>query len=102
MNKVYVPHAILASDTSALTIVAMATATKRPDKVLGLRFMIPVLGHERCRDYSSHHTFSKCVTDGNKPKEIGKAIKICCTFPMGPSNDRTCGHRYRSSWAGGN
>jgi len=36
------PHAVLASNTSALPIAAMASATKRPDKVLGLHFMNPV------------------------------------------------------------
>lgn len=42
LDEVCPPHAILASNTSALTIAAMASATKRPDKVLGLHFMNPV------------------------------------------------------------
>lgn len=36
------PHAILASNTSALAVTDMAAATKRPDRVLGLHFMQPV------------------------------------------------------------
>ena len=36
------PHTILASNTSAIPIIHMASATKRPDKVLGIHFMHPV------------------------------------------------------------
>jgi 3-hydroxybutyryl-CoA dehydrogenase len=42
LDEICPPHAILASNTSALPIAAMASATKRPDKVLGLHFMNPV------------------------------------------------------------
>ncbi|MBM4306067.1 MAG: 3-hydroxyacyl-CoA dehydrogenase family protein [Deltaproteobacteria bacterium] len=42
LDEVCPPHAVLASNTSALPIAAMASTTKRPDKVLGLHFMNPV------------------------------------------------------------
>ena len=42
LDEVCPPHAILASNTSALPVAAMASATKKPDKVLGLHFMNPV------------------------------------------------------------
>lgn len=42
LDEICPPHAILASNTSALPIAAMASSTKRPDKVLGLHFMNPV------------------------------------------------------------
>jgi 3-hydroxybutyryl-CoA dehydrogenase len=42
LDQVCRPHAILASNTSSIPIIQMATATRRPDKVLGMHFMNPV------------------------------------------------------------
>ena len=42
LDEVCPPHAILASNTSSIPIIQMATATKRPERVLGLHFMNPV------------------------------------------------------------
>ena len=42
LDHVCRPHAILASNTSSIPIIQMATATHRPDKVLGMHFMNPV------------------------------------------------------------
>jgi 3-hydroxybutyryl-CoA dehydrogenase len=42
LDKACPAHAILATNTSCLSIVDMAVATNRPDKVLGLHFFNPV------------------------------------------------------------
>ena len=41
------PGAIFASNTSSLTIAAMAAATARPDRMIGLHFFHPVLACAR-------------------------------------------------------
>ena len=42
LDKVAKPAAIFASNTSSLTIIAMAAASGRPDRMLGLHFFNPV------------------------------------------------------------
>ncbi|HKC82292.1 MAG TPA: 3-hydroxybutyryl-CoA dehydrogenase [Gemmatimonadaceae bacterium] len=42
LNRTAHPDAIFASNTSSLTIIAMATASGRPDRMLGLHFFNPV------------------------------------------------------------
>ncbi|HET6316878.1 MAG TPA: 3-hydroxybutyryl-CoA dehydrogenase [Chloroflexota bacterium] len=42
LDEVCPPETILASNTSSIPIIHMASATKRPDKVLGMHFMNPV------------------------------------------------------------
>jgi 3-hydroxybutyryl-CoA dehydrogenase len=42
LDKIAPPDAIFASNTSSLTIIAMAAASGRPDRMLGLHFFNPV------------------------------------------------------------
>jgi 3-hydroxybutyryl-CoA dehydrogenase len=42
LDRITPPQAILASNTSSLSITAMAAMTRRPDKVLGMHFFNPV------------------------------------------------------------
>jgi 3-hydroxybutyryl-CoA dehydrogenase len=42
IDRIAQPEAIFASNTSSLTIIAMATASGRPDRMLGLHFFNPV------------------------------------------------------------
>ena len=42
IDKIAPPHAILASNTSSISITKLGAATGRPDKVIGMHFMNPV------------------------------------------------------------
>ncbi|MCG5056204.1 MAG: 3-hydroxybutyryl-CoA dehydrogenase [Myxococcales bacterium] len=42
LDRICPPHAILASNTSSLSITALSAHTQRPDKVIGMHFMNPV------------------------------------------------------------
>ena len=41
LDALLAPHAILASNTSSISITALAAATKRPEKFIGMHFMNP-------------------------------------------------------------
>lgn len=42
LDKVLKPEAIIASNTSSISITQLANATKRPAQVIGMHFMNPV------------------------------------------------------------
>lgn len=66
-------QAILASNTSSISITKIAAATRRPDKVIGMHFMnpVPVMKLvEVIRGYSTTDAVSKTVFDLSK--QLGK------------------------------
>jgi 3-hydroxybutyryl-CoA dehydrogenase len=81
LDKVCKPETILASNTSSTSITAIAAATKRPDKVLGMHFFNPALVMklvEVIRGFSTSDEAFKAVYDlaaeiGKTPIEVGEA-----------------------------
>lgn len=71
-------NAILASNTSSISITQIAAATKRPDKVIGMHFMnpVPIMKLvEIIRGYSTSDDVTKTIMDlslklGKTPTEV--------------------------------
>lgn len=81
LDEVCKPETILASNTSSTSITAIASATKRPDKVLGMHFFNPALVMklvEIIRGFSTSDEAFQAVYDlaaevGKTPIEVGEA-----------------------------
>ena len=75
-------NAILASNTSSISITKIASVTKRPDKVIGMHFMnpVPVMKLvEIINGYSTSKEVSEIIA--NKSKELGKIPVIVNDYP---------------------
>ena len=82
LDKVCNEHAILATNTSCLSIIDMAVATKRPDKVLGLHFMNPVPVMKLLEVVKTVATSEETLDAGKKfGKSLGKTIVIARDAP---------------------
>ena len=69
------PRTIFASNTSSLTIAAMAAATLRPDRMVGLHFFNPVPVMKLVE-------VVRTVT--TSPETFDAAMRLGCGLPMGP------------------
>jgi 3-hydroxybutyryl-CoA dehydrogenase len=81
------PQAILASNTSSIPITLLASATKRPDRFIGMHFMNPVplmkLVEVIEGAETSKATLDAVVAAGQK---MGKQVHSCKDFPGFISN----------------
>jgi 3-hydroxybutyryl-CoA dehydrogenase len=81
-DKVCPKHAILASNTSCLSILDMAMATKRPSQVCGMHFFnpVPVLKPLEVVStlVSSEETIKKAIAFG---ESVGKQVITCKDTP---------------------
>lgn len=82
MDKVCPKHAILASNTSSLSIMDMAVATKRPEKVMGLHFFNPVPVMKLIEVVRTIATSDETLETGkNFGKSVGKTIVVAKDAP---------------------
>lgn len=82
LDKVCPKHAILASNTSCLSIIDMAMVTSRPDKVLGLHFMNPVPLMKLLEIVRTIATGQETFETGKEfGKSVGKTIVIAKDTP---------------------
>ncbi len=82
LDKVCPKHAILATNTSCLSIIDMAVATKRPEKVLGLHFMNPVPIMKLLEIVRTVATSTETLETGKEfGKSLGKTIVIAQDAP---------------------
>ena len=67
------PETILASNTSSISITAIAAATKRPDKFIGMHFFNPATVMKLVEVIRGAHTSDEtCTTITELSREIGK------------------------------
>ncbi|MCC9167613.1 3-hydroxybutyryl-CoA dehydrogenase [Pontibacter harenae] len=76
------PEAILASNTSSISITKIASVTNRPDKVIGMHFMnpVPVMKLvEIIRGYSTSNEVTNSIMEVSK--RLGKVPTECNDYP---------------------
>ena len=93
LDELCKPETILASNTSSISITAIAAATKRPDKVLGMHFFNPapamklveVIRGARTSDECFKAVYDCAAEIGKSPVEVGEAPGFVVNrilFPM--------------------
>lgn len=82
LDSVCLGRTILASNTSSLSITDMATATKRPEKVIGLHFFYPVIAMTLLEVVTTILTSDETIRDCKAFGEsMGKSIIIAKDEP---------------------
>ena len=82
LDKICPPEAILATNTSCLSIIEMAVQTKRADKVLGIHFFNPVPVMKLVEVVKTIATSQETVTAGKQfGEKCGKKVVIAQDSP---------------------
>ncbi len=87
LDAIVGPSAILASNTSSIPITLLASATKRPDRFIGMHFMNPVPLMklvEVIRGADTSDATVAAVTEAGR--KMGKEVHACRDFPGFISN----------------
>jgi len=75
LDNITPAHAILATNTSCLSIIGIASATKRPEKILGIHFFNPVPAMKLVEVIETISTSSEIMDTGCKFGEsLGKQV----------------------------
>ena len=93
LDELCKPETILASNTSSISITAIASATKRPEKVLGMHFFNPApamklvecIRGSRTDDETFKAVYDCAAEIGKNPVEVGEAPGFVVNrilFPM--------------------
>ncbi len=76
------PHAILASNTSSLSITALGAATQRPDRVVGIHFFNPVALMKLVEVVQGRHTSNETALEAfGLAQQCGKTPVLCKDTP---------------------
>jgi len=82
LDQICPPHTLLATNTSSLSIIDVATATKRPTQVLGLHFFNPPQVMKLCEVARTVVTSDEVIATGKKFAEsLGKTAVIAKDTP---------------------
>jgi len=82
LDEICPKHTILATNTSSLSIIDMAMATKRPDKVLGLHFFNPAPVMQLLEIVKTIATSDETIEVGKAfGKSLGKTVVITKDSP---------------------
>ena len=87
LDALCAPDAILATNTSSISITAIAAATKRPDKVIGMHFMNPVPLMKLVEIINAHETSKETLDTILRCSEsLGKTPVDAADYPGFVSN----------------
>ena len=82
LDALLAPHALLASNTSSLSITALASAARRPEQFLGLHFFNPPVLMTLVEVIRGDRTSAETVEAGMKfVRDLGKTPVVCKDTP---------------------